>query len=105
MMISEHTFYVHHMALNNRFSEVKIYGEKVTEKSRECHNHTPQPFPYTKRKKKQTKPNKRKSNKGTTSAKISFLFPKRGNRYAQRTEKAQERNNTRQDLKQIASWK
>ena len=36
--------------------------KKVREKSRECHNHKPQPFPDTKRKKKQTKPNKHKSN-------------------------------------------
>ena len=52
--------------------------KKVREKSRECHNHKPQPFPDTKRKRKQTKPNKRKSNKRTKSTKISSLFPKRG---------------------------
>ena len=35
----------------------------VREKTpRECHNHKPQPFPDTKRKSKQTKSNKRKSN-------------------------------------------
>ena len=34
---------------------------------RECHNHKPQPFPDTKRMRKQTKPNKRKSNKRTKS--------------------------------------
>ena len=61
--------------------------KKVREKSRECHNHKPQPFPDTKRKKKQTKPNKRKSNKRTKSTKIGSLFPKRGNRNAKRTEK------------------
>ena len=38
-------------------------------------HHKPPPFPDTKRKRKQTKPNKRKSNKCT---KISALFPKRG---------------------------
>ena len=54
--------------------------KKVREKSRECHNYKPQPFPITKRKRKQTKPNKRKSNKRTKSTKISSLFPKRGNR-------------------------
>ena len=37
--------------------------EKVREKSRECQNHKPHPFPDTKRKRKQTKPNKRISNK------------------------------------------
>ena len=55
---------------------------KVRQKSRECHNHKPQPFPDTKRKRKQTKLNKRKSNKHTKSTKISSLFPKRGNRNA-----------------------
>ena len=59
--------------------------KKVREKSRECHNHKPQPFPVTKRKRKQTKPNK--SNKRTKRTKISSLFPKRGNRNAKRTEK------------------
>ena len=63
--------------------------KKVREKSWECHNHKPQPFPDTKKKtkKKQTKPNKRKSNKRTKSTKISSLFPKRGNRNAKKTEK------------------
>ena len=41
----------------------------------------------TKRKRKQTKPNKRKSNKRTKSTKISSLFHKRGNHNAKRTEK------------------
>ena len=63
------------------------YRKKVREKSRECHNHKPQPFPDTKRKRKQTKPNKRKSNKRTKNTKISSLFPKRDNRTATRTEK------------------
>ena len=61
--------------------------KKVREKSRECHNHKPQPFPDTKRKEKQIKPNKRKSNKRTKSTKISSLFPKRGNRNTKRTKK------------------
>ena len=61
--------------------------EKVREKSRECHNHKPQAIPDTKRKRKQTKPNKYKSNKHMKSTKISSLFPKRGNRNAKRTEK------------------
>ena len=47
--------------------------KKVREKSRDCHDHKPQPFPDTKRKRKQTKPNKRKSNKRTKSTKISKL--------------------------------
>ena len=55
---------------------VNIKKKKVREKSRECHNHKPQPFPDTKRKRKQTKPNKRKSNKRTKSTKISSLFLK-----------------------------
>ena len=58
--------------------------KKVNEKPRECHSHKLQPFPDTKRKRKQTKPNKRKSNKRTKSTKISSLFPKRGNRNAKR---------------------
>ena len=65
----------------------KVSKKKVREKSRECHNHKPQSFPDTKRKRKQTKPNKRKSNKRTKSTKISLLFPKQGNRNAKRTEK------------------
>ena len=76
--------------------------KKVREKSRECHKNKPQPFPDTKRKRKQTKPNKRKSNKRTKSNKICFLFPKRCNSYAKRTEKTQDQNNTRKDLNQIA---
>ena len=47
--------------------------KKIGEKSWECHNHKPQPFSDTKRKRKQTKPNKRKSNKRIKSTKISSL--------------------------------
>ena len=61
--------------------------KKVREKSRECHNYKPQPFPDPKRKKKPTSPNKLKSNKRTKSTKISSLFPKRGNRNTKRTKK------------------
>ena len=61
--------------------------KKVREKSRECRNHKPQPFPDTKRKKKPIKPNKHKSNKRTKNTEFSSLFPKRGNRNAKRTEK------------------
>ena len=64
-----------------------IGKQKGREKSRECHNHKPQPFPDTKRKRKPTKPNKPKSNKRKKSTKISSLFPTRGNRNAKRTEK------------------
>ena len=61
--------------------------KKVREKSRECHNHKPQPYPDTKWKRKPTNPNKHKSNQRTESTKISSLFPKRGNRNAKRSEK------------------
>ena len=61
--------------------------KKVREKSSECHNHKPQPFPDTKRKRKLINLNKHKSNKRTKSAKISSLFPKRGNCNAKGTEK------------------
>ena len=71
----------------HRIIEMYEYQKKVKDKSRECHNHKPQPFPDTKRKRKQIKPNKHKLNKRMKSTKISFLFPKRGNRNAQRTEK------------------
>ena len=68
-------------------SEPRTYEKKVKEKSRECHNHKPQPFPDTKRKRKPINPNKHKSNKRTKNIKISSLLPKRGNRNAKRTEK------------------
>ena len=61
--------------------------KNVREKSRECHNYKPQPFPELKRKRKLTNPNKNKSNKRSKITKISSLFPKRGNRNAKRTEK------------------
>ena len=38
------------------FLMTRLIHIKVREKSRECHNHKPQPFPDTKRKRKQTKP-------------------------------------------------
>ena len=66
---------------------LQVYQKKIREKSRECHNHKPQPFPDTKGKKKETKANKHKSNKRTKSSKISSLSPKRGNRNAKRAEK------------------
>ena len=58
----------------------------VNKAKRKVH-HKPQPFPDTKRKRKPTEPNKHKSNKRMKSSKISFLFPKRGNHNAKRTEK------------------
>ena len=66
---------------------LNIYKKKVKEKSRECHNHRPQPFTDPKRKRKPTNLNKHKPNKRTKSTKISSLFPKRGNRNTKRTEK------------------
>ena len=62
-------------------------SKKVREKSRECHNHKPQPYPDPNRKRKPTTLNKHKPNKRTKSTKISSLFPKRGNRNTKRTEK------------------
>ena len=74
--------------------KVKVQGvpqsqtaEKVREKSRECHNYKPQPFPDPKRKRKPTNLNKHKPNKRTKSTMISSLFPKRGNRKTKRTKK------------------
>ena len=60
--------------------------QKKRIKSRECHNHKPQPFPDPKKKRKPTNLNKHKPNKRTKSTKISSLFPKRGNRNTKRTE-------------------
>ena len=64
-----------------------FYWKKVREKSRECHNHKPQPFSDPKRKRKPTNLNKHKPNKRTKSIKISYLFPKRGNRNTKQTKK------------------
>ena len=61
--------------------------KKDKRKVQECHKYKPEPLPDTKRKRKQTKPNKRKSNKRMKSTKISSVFPKQGNRNAKRTEK------------------
>ena len=74
----------------------KDQKQKVREKSRECHNQKPRPFPDTEMKRKQTKPKKRKSNKRTKrTIKISSSSPKLVNRNANRTENTQEQNNTR----------
>ena len=56
--------------LNPHFYSVK---KKGNEKSRECHNHKPQPFPDPKGKRKPTNPNKHKSNRRTKSTKIRSL--------------------------------
>ena len=64
-----------------------MWEKKVREKSRECHNHKPQPFLDHKRKRKPTNPNKYKPNKRTKSIEIGSLFPKRCNRNTKRTEK------------------
>ena len=66
-------------------STILVCSKKVREKSRKCLNHKAQPFPDTMRKRKQTKPNKHKSNKRTK--RTNSLFPKRGNRNVKRTEK------------------
>ena len=86
MLIS---FHLYVQSVNNHLCNVDIVSlkKKVREKSRECHNHKPQPFPDTKRKSKPTNPNKHKSNKSTKSTTISSLLPKRGNRNTERTEK------------------
>ena len=69
------------------FNLRRLQAKKVREKSRECHNHIPQPFPDPKRKRKPTNLNKHIPNKRTKSTKISSLFPKRGNRSTKRTKK------------------
>ena len=66
---------------------LQLNTKKVREKSRECHNYKPQPFPDPKRKMKPTNLNKHKPNKRTKSTKISSLFPKRGNRNTKMNEK------------------
>ena len=66
--------------------------KNVREKSRECHNHKPQPFPDTKRKRNPTNPNKHKSNKHAKSTRISSLFPERDNRNVKGTEKHKRKN-------------
>ena len=73
--------------MQDNSDDAQRHAKKVREKSRECHNHKPQPFPDLKRKRKPTNLNKHKPNKRTKSTKISSLFPKRGNRNTKRTEK------------------
>ena len=88
----KHLFCLNQIAFHTRTVEQKLSSDahscinfwwkmaksskKVRENSRECHNHKPQPFPDIKRKRKQTKPNKRKLNKRTNSTNISSLFPR-----------------------------
>ena len=87
--IYQYVYSVLEKKLNNKQCKylLLLSTKKVREKCKECHNHKPEPFPDPMRKRKQTKPNKRKSNKCTKSTKISSLLPKRGNRNAKRTEK------------------
>ena len=47
------------------FLDLNVCIKKVRERSRECHNHKPQPFPDLKRKRKPTNLNKHKPNKRT----------------------------------------
>ena len=73
--------------------------KKVREKSRECHNHKPQPFPDTKKretdKTKQAQVEQKALRLALSSPSEVIAMPK--------GLKTQEQNNTRQDLKQIAS--
>ena len=64
-----------------------IWKRKVREKVQGVPQSQTAAFPDTKRKRKQTKPNKRKSNKRTKNTNTGSLFPKRGNCNAKRTEK------------------
>ena len=79
-----------------------FHTKKVRENARKCHNHKPQPFPETKRKRKQTKPNKPKLNKRGKSTKISSLFPKQGNCNARRTEKHKNKLSQKTSKDQVA---
>ena len=79
--------FLSNLPLVKMMSSAWLLKNKVREKSRECHNHKPQPFLDPKRKRKLTNPNKQKPNKRTKSTKISSLFPKRGYRITKRTEK------------------
>ena len=54
---------------------VTVIVIKVREKSRECHSYKPQSFPDTKRKREQTKPNKRKSNKRMKTLRLALSSP------------------------------
>ena len=65
----------------------QVFLKKLIEKSRECHNHKPQPTPDTKWKRKMTKTTRTKqTNKCTSSTQTSSLFPKRGDHNAKRND-------------------
>ena len=68
----------------------QFMSKRVREKSRECHNHKPQPFTDPERKRKTTNLNKHKPRTNAALRKalrLDSLFPKRGNRNTKRTEK------------------
>ena len=99
-------FFYNHTILKYQTFLAVAEEKKVREKSRECHNRKPHPFPDPKRKRKPTNLNKHKPNKRTKSTKISSLFPKRGNRNTKRTEKKKKKkkkqgeNDTRKNIQQ-----
>ena len=77
--------------------------KRVREKSRECHNHKPQPIPDTKWKRKQTKPNKRKSNHVRKALRLALSSPSEVIAMLKGLKKKNKNKITEQDLKQIAS--
>ena len=79
--------YPQSMFLSRNIKKTYTPVKQVREKSRECHNHKPQPYPDPNRKRKPTTLNKHKPNKRTKSTKLSSLFPKRGNHNTKMTEK------------------
>ena len=68
-------------------SSIRPLLKKCKRMSRECHNHKSHPFPYTKRKREETQTNTRKTNKRAKSTQTSYLFPKQGDRGAEKTTK------------------
>ena len=75
--------------------------KKVREICRECHNHKLQPFPDTKRKRKQ---NQTRTNRTNVQKALRLAHSSPSEVIAVlKGLKTQEQNNTRQDLKQIAS--
>ena len=63
-MVTGHTMICSRMNVPFHHPNTFSYrAKKVREKFRECQNHKPQLIPDTKKERKQTKPNERKSNK------------------------------------------